>query len=29
MALLEACRLSKRFGGLQAFRDIDLTIKDG
>jgi ABC-type branched-subunit amino acid transport system ATPase component len=29
MALLEACRLSKRFGGLQAFRDIDLTLAEG
>ena len=29
MALLEARGLSKRFGGLQAFRDIDLTLKDG
>lgn len=29
MALLEACRLSKRFGGLQAFRDLDLTVSEG
>ena len=29
MALLEACRLSKRFGGLQAFQDVDLTIAEG
>ena len=29
MALLEACRLSKRFGGLQAFRDLDLTVAEG
>ncbi len=29
MALLEACSLSKRFGGLQAFRDIDLTVDEG
>jgi ABC-type branched-subunit amino acid transport system ATPase component len=29
MALLEACRLSKRFGGLQAFQDIDLTVAEG
>lgn len=29
MALLEARRLSKRFGGLQAFRDIDLTLAEG
>jgi branched-chain amino acid transport system ATP-binding protein len=29
VALLEACSLSKRFGGLQAFRDIDLTVDEG
>jgi branched-chain amino acid transport system ATP-binding protein len=29
MALLEACRLSKRFGGLQAFRDLDVTVAEG
>ncbi len=29
MALLEACRLSKRFGGLQAFRDLDLSVAEG
>ena len=29
MALLEACGLSKRFGGLQAFRDIDLSLAEG
>jgi len=29
VALLEACRLSKRFGGLQAFSDIDLALNEG
>ena len=29
MALLEACSLSKRFGGLQAFRDLDVTVAEG